>query len=234
MARTVSRGDIKLQAKNLADRSEDDVTSGFVTDAILNRWFNTSLGIWHGMVAKAEPERFEAASPQLITGTGAESYALPADHLWTIGVDFRLTSTCDVPLEQILVQERSAFDRAPVDQACAFRIKGNTLVLLPPPSSGTYVHHYVTTAPVTTADADVIDCVNGWERWLVLDLARQILRKEESDTSDIMMERGEIKAEIEAAAQQRSLMPSRIADTRLRKWGPGHARRGDPDFWFGR
>lgn len=193
---------------------------------------NASLGAWHGFIAKAVPERYEAE--QIITADGSTSYPLPADHYQTIGVDYQLTSNCRVALKRLMVQERNAYSTDQNVQAEGYRLKGTTLVLLPPPSSGTYYHVYVTAAPVLTQPSDSIDAVNGWEEWIVYDVAIKMLLKEESDASALIAERNKIQAEMEAAAAEREAgQPSRVVDTRTGRWG-GTGHKGDPDFWAGR
>ena len=231
MARTFTRADIRNQVRELigmelGDASDPD--NDFIDDTELNRKINASLAVWHGKVAKAVPERYEAE--QTITANGATSYALPADFLWDIGVDFELTENCRVGLRRIMVQERNLFDASINAQAEGYRIKGATTVLLPTPDSGTYYLVYVTCAPTLSSDATTVDGVNGWEKWIVYDVALDCRIKEESDISGILAAKAAIEKEMADAAAERSAgQPSRVVDTRTGRWD-----RQDPDFWAGR
>ena len=231
MARTFTRADIRNRAREqagmeLGDAGDPD--TDFIDDTELNRMVNASLAIWHGKVAKAVPERFEAE--QTITANGATSYALPADYLWTIGVDYQYQANCRLGLKRAMQQERNAFDGAVFSQAEAYRVKGSTVVLLPTPDSGTYYHVYVTCAPTLTSDATTVDGVNGWEDWIVYDVAIRMKAKEESDITGLMALRDAIEEEMKSAAAEREAgQPSRVVDTRTKR-GTGR----DPDFWIGR
>lgn len=231
MARTFNRADIRnlvreLIGMELGDAADPD--NDFIDDTELNRKINAALRIWHGKVAKAVPERYEAE--QVITANGASSYALPSDHLWTIGVDYELTSNCRIGLRRVMVQERNSFDSSVTAQAEGYRVKGSTLVLLPPPDSGTYYHVYVTAAPILTDDVTTVDGVNGWEMWIVYHVALDCRIKEESDITGILEQKRAIEAEMDSAAAEREAgQPSRVVDTRT-----GRGGERDPDFWAGR
>jgi hypothetical protein len=231
LARTFTRADIRNKARELADQEIADALdpdADYIDDTELNRMVNASLAVWHGLVAKAVPERYEAE--QTITANGATSYALPSDHYQTIGVDYQLTSNWRQSLKRVQIQERNYFDSTPSSQAEGYRLKGSALVLLPPPSSGTYIHVYVTCAPTLSSDVTTVDGVNGWEEWIVYDVAIKMAMKQGDAVDALLAERNRIQAEIEAAAAEReAVQPTRVVDTRTHRW-----EQGDPDFWFGR
>lgn len=230
MARSVDLQTLRRRARELANRENDDTTDGFVDNTEIDGYINASLGAWHGFVAKAVPERYE--KEQTIVADGSSSYALPSDHYQTIGVDYEFTSNCRMGLRRLMVQERNAYDTSVNSQAEGYRLKGTTLVLYPIPDSGTYYHVYITAAPTLVNTTDSFDGVNGWEEWIVYDVAIKILLKEGSleEANLLIAERNKIQAEMEAAASEReAAQPSRVVDTRT-----GGGRRFDPDFWAGR
>jgi hypothetical protein len=215
MARSVAASAIISRARELADQETSTPSTAFVDDTEALAWLNNSVGIWHGMLVKAVPERFETS--ENLTITGAASYALPATHYLTLGVDYQLGSTSWYPLNRIQYQERTRFETTG-DIAEGYYLRGATLVLLPAPSSGTYRHSYITAAPVLLAATEV-DGANGWESWLVYDLAIKMMSKEESDPSALLAKQAEIKAEMDAAAADREAStPMRIVDTRLNRY----------------
>lgn len=232
MARSITLATIKRRARELADEETPSATNSRVDDTELLGMINASLGIWHGEIAKAVPERYEAEAT--ITANGSlTGYDLPADYYQTIGVDYQLTSNTRAGLKRLMVAERNAYETSTAAEAEAYRIKGNKVYLYPPPTSGTYYHVYVTAAPVLASDSDTIDGVNGWEEWVVYDVAIKMMLKEESDATQLIIERDKIWAKIEAAAAEReAVQSSRVVDTRCGRWTT--AGRGDPDFWSGR
>lgn len=216
MARSVTWASLKSQARALADEQTNTPTTAFVTDAVLLGFGNGSIGRWHSMLVKAVPERFEASSPHTPTITGATSYALPSDHYLTLGVR-RVDGTTETELPRIQYQERTKYSTA-AGPAEAYYLKAATLALVPPPASGTYKHHYITAASVMAADGDTLDGVNGWERWIVYDMAIQMVLKAEGDPTALLAERQKIEDEIKGAGSDRDVTnPRRIVDTRLRR-----------------
>lgn len=218
MARSITAAVMMRQARELADQepSPAAATAARVDRTECLGMLNASIGIWHGLLVKAIPERFEVSVN--VSATGASSYALPDAHLMTLGVDFEFTSNSFWPLKRVQFQERTRYDLT-ADVAEGYYLKAATLVLVPSPPSGTYRHSYVACATPLVDDGDAVDGVNGWEMWPVYDLAVKMMIKEESDPSALIIERDKIKAEIEAAAADRdAATPMRVVDTRLKRY----------------
>lgn len=215
MARSVLASAIITRARELADQETSTPTTAFVDDTEALAQLNASFGIWHGMLVKAVPERYETS--ETITATGASSYNLPSDHFLTLAVDYQLSSSSWMPLSRILPQERTRFDTTG-DIAEGYYLRGATIVLLPAPASGSYRHSYITCAP-TLLSSTAVDGANGWESWLIYDLAIKMLTKEESDPAALLAKQAEIKMEMEAAASDReAATPMRVVDTRLGRY----------------
>lgn len=203
------------RARELADQETSTPSTAFVDDTEALAQLNASVGIWHGMLVKAVPERFETS--ETITANGASSYNLPATHLLTLGVDYALSASSWYPLKRIQYQERTRYETTG-DIAEGYYLRGATIVLVPAPTSGSYRHSYITCAPVLVA-GDSVDGVNGWEMWPVYDLAIKMMSKEESDPSALLAKQNEIKLEMEAAAADReAATPMRVVDTRLNRY----------------
>jgi hypothetical protein len=218
MARDVTASAMISRARELADMVTATPTTAFVTDVEALAQLNMLLGLWHGLLVKAVPERFEER--ETITANGAESYNLPWDHYLTLGVDYQIAPGVWWPLERIQYQDRTRFQTTTGGAAEGYYLKAATLVLAPAPSGGTYRHTYVKTAPVLLS-AGSIDGVNGWEAWLVYGLAAFMVQKEESQaTADALLgQQARVQAEIEAAATDReAATPMRIVDTRLKRY----------------
>ncbi len=227
MAHTVTLISLRAQAREQADMAN----SSFWSDTRLDEAINRSLRTWWSMVARAEPERYRATGS--ITATGAASYALPSDHLWTMAVEYQASSTDFLDIPRLQFHERNRFNAGSTSAiAAGYRLVGQTIELKPSPTTGTYRHLYVTTAPVlgdgTGGTVTSFDAVNGWEDWIVFDVAGKMLIKEDSDASQCAISRDALKKEIMAAAWDRELAnPRTVQDTRTRKY----RRSYDPDFW---
>jgi hypothetical protein len=215
MARDVTVTVLLRQARELADEETATPTVAFIDDTEALGMLNSSHGIWHGLLVKAVPERFETS--ETITGNGSAAYNLPARHLLTLAVDYQYSTNSFWPLTRIQPQDRTKYETTG-DPAEGYYLKAATLVLLPNPSSGTYRHTYIQNAATLTAN-DSVDGVNGWEQWLVYDVAIRMMIKGKHDPSALIIERDKLKAEIEASAADRDAgTPMRVVDTRLRRY----------------
>jgi hypothetical protein len=225
MASTVLYSTLKRQAREMADAETSAPDEAHVDDTELLDRFNASLKIWHGKVVKAWPELYEAA-PQVITADGSTGYALPSDYFATLGVDYKFDDDAYIALDRLMPAERNKYPGTGL--AVAYRIKGSELALFPRPLDGEYRHLYVKT-PTLFVDngSSSVDGVNGWEQWMVLDVAIYMLNKAKIDSSEEQKERARIEREMEIASADRDLVtPMRVVDTRTQK-----GRVSDPDFW---
>ena len=68
-------------------------------------------------------------------------------------------------------------------------------------------------------DNQIVDGVSGWEEYIIVDAARKILLKEESDTSFLLAEKQALLTRIESAAENRNASdPERVSDSRMRNF----------------
>ncbi len=198
-------------------------SNAFVDDTELEGMINASFGLWYQKVASACPERFEKDPPQSITADGSLSYTLPSDYGYTLAVEYQAQSGVYVDLPRISFRDRNKYSNASTSgPAIGYRLGNGVLALLPAPLSGAYRHWYVPTAPVlgdgTGGTVTSFDGVNGWEEWIVYDVAIKMLVKEESDASQLILERAKIEKEVNAAISDRDLMnPRAVVDTRSAK-----------------
>lgn len=141
-------------------------------------------GHLHSIVAKAGYRYFEDVAT--ITATGATSYPLPADFDYSIGIDrvVEVSSGLTAQLSELMVQERNHYS-SNVGDACAYSIVGQTVVLFPRPTTGTYTLLYVPQAPdlSTLGDSALVDLVTAdGEAFLIWGVAVTLLGRVESST----------------------------------------------------
>ncbi len=226
MASTVLYSELKRQAREAADSETDAPEEANVDDVELLGYFNASLKIWHGKVTKAQPDLYEGE--QTITADGSTGYDLPADFYATLGVDYKYDTDSYIPLDRLMLPERNKYPGT--GMAVAYRTKGSQMVLYPRPTTGDgeYRHLYVKT-PTLFVDngSSSVNGVNGWEQWMVWDVAVRMLAKAQLDSSVQRAERKRIEDEMDVAAADRDQAnPMRVVDTRTKK-----GAIGDPDFW---
>lgn len=133
-----------------------------------------------------------------VTADGSASYALPNDHMSTVGVDRVLVSS-RYELVEVMAQERNITSGLTSGDACFYALVGANLKLFPPPSSGTYEHVYVAQpADLSSgADDDEIDVVvPSGEAFVVWHVVVNAKTKEESDVGGSLAERERARTQV--------------------------------------
>jgi hypothetical protein len=218
MARTFTL----LQLRTKARERSDMVNSSFVTDSELNGYISASYTELYDLLVQSGLIYFTPTT-QTITGTGAETYALPGGYYGTIRVD-RQSGSDYFPLTEYMITERHSFENSSGD-ATVYSPQGSNISLLPAPSGGTYRHIYIPAPADLTSDSDTVDGVSGWEEFIIVDTAKKMLQKEESSTATIERDLERIRARIEEMVQNRAWStPRRVVDVRGAASGPG-------DWW---
>ena len=220
----------------------DMVNSQFLTDAEFTANINASYQELYGLlVQKFGADYFVAGTPDnwyQFTTTTANSYALPdgtatyklSDAATTapaffklIGVDLLLGAQPQgwVTLRPFTMADRNRF-AIPNMQTfwgyanLRYRLNGNRIWIVPLPSSGQVIRiWYVPQLTLLSAGSDVINGVNGWEEYIIIDAAIKALQKEESDCSVLMAQKAAIIQRLEAEAENRDVgSPAVVGDTR--------------------
>lgn len=208
----------------------DTEESEFVTDAEITQLINTSYKELYGLLVRASLHRAEEV--ETVATNGAASYALPADFFSLIGV-YRTYDQDKVPLDRFPDKFRPG---ARTGDATMYRVVGNDLVLYPKPSSGSYDVVYIPLPTELEVAADELDGVLGWEEFVVLDCAINVLEKEGSNTTTLERKRDMILRRISDEAQlveftQTPKIQDVNADWRRPRDPADFTYRGDDD-WF--
>jgi hypothetical protein len=162
------------------------------------------------LVAETGMRYFETEAT--VTATGATSYALPADHLATLGIEFvRDAAGTRRPLQEVMIQERAAVVGR-TGEAYAYAIIGQNVELYPVPGSGSYKHIYIPQPPDISGaiDATSVDVVTpDGEAFLIWGVAVKALSKGEADVRVAMAEREAARERLRTWAQLRSFVQPR-------------------------
>lgn len=190
MPRELSMSTIRTRCKQLADLEN----SSHVADAVWNWFISQKYGEAYGVVCDAGSRYFETT--ETITATGAASYAEPADHRSTVGMD-RLSGTKRLPVYELMVAERNIYVGSTGDAQYFTHVNG-LIYLHPNPSSGTYYYLYVPQSPdlSSAADGTLVDlCDESGEAMVVWGVVAMALAKGEADARMALAQ--------EAAAKER-------------------------------
>jgi len=203
MPRTFTLAQLRSRAAERADMTVS--STSFVTTSELNGYLSASYARLYNMLADAEPERFvTTAVVNAVTGTA--TYAVPADHYRTMGVDYRVNATDWTSLYRLNLRERNRYAAGTGGRAFAYLLSGGNLVLYPAPTTGqTYRHLYLPTPADLTGqvDAYTVDGISGFEEFLVLDAAIKMLHKQNVNASHLIAERQYLIDEIREMATDR-------------------------------
>jgi hypothetical protein len=180
--------EIKRQALNRSDNRY----SSFIQDDELTDYVNSSAQeLYDLMVASFEDyyfqELFTTLAPQQDTIT------LPTNFYKLRGIDEVINAQFRVTVKPYMWLERNTY---------IYPVGGRNLAL-----------YWIPKMPVLVNDNDTFDGMNGFEQYIVTDVARKILMKEESDVQAFLLEKEEIKNRIKGMAANRNAGDSdRIQD----------------------
>lgn len=214
MARTRTLAEMRTEAQQRANMEN----STFIATTEWNRMINESISdLWDLLLDTTGQEYYERQDDQdLIPGT--DYYLLPATFYRLLGVSV----TCDgdtYPLRPFNHDERHN-ENMPLRYRLTGDVSDSTgaytpvLYLRPMPTvSGTLSVFYVPHAPVLNADTDVWDGFNGWEEYVIVDVAIKALEKEESDTTALQHRLARLTKRIQGLAPSRDQsFPERVRD----------------------
>jgi hypothetical protein len=229
-----------LELRTRAQQRADRVNSNFVTTAEWNAYLNASARELYDLLITSYEDYFVA--PRLsITTDGTASFDLPTGQNYSsapalyklYGVDLGVSAAQDawITLKKFdfIARNRYVFPQqgstALGVNNLQYRVLGSKIQFIPTPSAGQTIGlWYFPRLTTLMRDYDILDGISGWEEYVVVDAAIKALRKEESDTQELMSEKMGLKQRIEEAAQGRDAgQPDTISDVRGSGpfWNPG-------------
>lgn len=178
MARTATLLELRTRAYRRAGNEAE--TSRYPGSEVTIDVNESIADLYDRLVRAWGSTRFEAEQVISVT-SGTSLYALAASFLQLLSVTvYNGASTW--PLDLFMRGERAALTSQSVphgDRPLAYRIVGENIELLPTPrASFTLTLRYVPAATELVLDADTFDGVNGWEEWVVVDVARKMATKD--------------------------------------------------------
>lgn len=219
MARTVTLGEIRTQAKRRADMEHTE----FVTNEGWNEFINQSYAKLYDIIISSYEDYYLKDPLDVTIAPGSSTIDLPTDFYKLKGLDYQdgLSSVSEnnwIDVRKFNFKQRNRTNNLnrivgnnPFRQ---YRILGDKIHILPKENApGNYRIWY--NPPITTLvnDTDEIDGVNGWEEFIIVDAAIKALAKEESSTTELQKELGDLMTRIKASAETRDISePNVITD----------------------
>jgi hypothetical protein len=221
MANPATLATIRTRCRQRADK----VNSTFVTDAELNELINQALSELHGILVTHFQDYVLTTSSLTITA-GVEYTALPTTFFKSLAI-FKLEGTQRYRLERFNIDDLAPFSEAlwlssNTGSISSYRIAGDRVYWYPKPVATTTAEIWFVPQIVRlSADGDVVgvQLVDGWEEFVVNDVALKIRLKEDGDAQPHMIMKQEFikRLEIEAANRDAG-RPFTVVDTN-KDWG---------------
>jgi len=192
----------------------DIVGSSFVSDATLIDWINEGHQKLHGMLVEAFGEEYMYDLASFTTVAGQIDFAVPCCFYKLYGVDLEINGKIRA-LKPFSRAERNTYRNIDGSGVVPmYSLSGGNLKLYPVQPDGLVGEIiYAPEATLLSLTTDQIKYPNGWERFIVLDAAIQVLLKEESSATALIAEREAVRQEIERAKELRDLAsPKRVTD----------------------
>jgi len=205
---TFTESDLRTRARRRADMEN----SSFVSDAEIQDYLNSSISELHDFMVKSFEDYFvseQAYSVPIATG-GAN---LPDDFYKALGVDYNsggITSS----LKAYSFSERNVYNTpyAVIDRLAEpmYKVEGNKIKLIPNNSqSGSITLYYVPQATqFSSTVTEIENVIPGFEEYVVVATAIRMLMKEEADTKQLELEKGQLASRIIRAISPRDVSGS--------------------------
>lgn len=232
---------IRLKAKQRADR----VNSDFVTDPEWDSYINQSMfELYDILVTEFEDYYICPIPPQFTVDGSSILYPLPNGSISftnglnqslptfvappfykLLGVDLALNNATNgyVTINKYNFANRNQFVYPNTASTIygvfnlQYRVMGSNLMFIPAPSAGQQIRlWYIPRLRELLLDTDITDTgISGWIEYVIVKAAYYALTKEESDTSNLVLQLQSLTERITTSAANRDAgQPDRITDSR--------------------
>lgn len=229
-------GNIILEAQQRCNKENSPF---YTAQELMSMCSQSRKELYDILVQKFGDDYYVAAPYQIPTVSGQQLYALPADLYKLLGVDIALNPNDPsswVTLREFNFVQRNRFN-FPNQYTMygvtnlRYRLSGSNIELVPLCAGGQTMQLWYAPRPSQLINVtDIVDCVSGWEEYIVIDMCIKMLTKEESDVSVYMAQKQMLLKRIEEAAENRNIgEPQTVSDSRSRNfaWGePGDGGYG--------
>lgn len=209
----ITLAQLRTAARNEADQSN----SSFVSDAELDVYINGSVAELYDLFVNSYQD-YNIDSVTFTLSGSQDGYALPASIFKPRGVDYNYggnwTTLHDFTFEQRNQSSRAAW----YGVERRYRLIGNQIKFTPADqASGTYRLWFIPTAPylVDTSDTLILEDMNKYSEYIVVDVAMKMMSKEESDVSVLLLRKQGLQTRIEKMLSGRDAgAPERVTDVK--------------------
>lgn len=212
MARTVTLSSLESQVRQRSDT--ESLTDRF-PQAEVWEYINQSWAELYNKIVQTGQEYYLSSS-SFTTTAGTTDYAVPSDFYLDKGCDTTINGQVFV-LDRWLWEERGHYDlmtRWSPGMPWSYLVVGSNVSLRPAPAAVYTVVLWYYPAPTRmTASGHTIDCLAGFEEYIVCDAAAKILVKDDRDPSAVLTQKAAAEQVIDMMISNRSRsQPNRVLD----------------------
>ncbi len=226
----ITLAEIKQQVRDRTDQNNSE----FIEDAELGRYINQSYKELYDLLVATFEDYYMKSPLEFTVADNENTYDLPEDFYKLRGLDAALSGGPQSEWQTVYpfnFGERNRNDRN-INRTIygiitvSYRVIGDRLEILPSNrASGDYRLWYTPRATDLVADTDVMDGVNGWEEYVIVDACIKVMQKEESDARMFMVQKEQLKTRIESMAMDRDSGSSeKITDVNTYRYYPYNYR----------
>jgi hypothetical protein len=215
MARTVTLLSLRNQCRQVANMEG----SQFISDSELTQYINNSAAELYDLIVESWQDYYlKSTTFPVLNGT--DTYALPTDFYKLRGVDLLLDAAGNaITLRPFQFAERNAYAFTPGYNMFGvaqyrYQLQGNNIRFVPVPQTNSNVKlWYIPAQAPMVADIDTLDGIDGWEEYIIVDVAAKMIDKEEGDITSLIMRKNALIQRINDSAPNRDAgEPARISD----------------------
>ena len=222
---------MRLECQQRTDR----VSSDNISTQEWNSMLSQSYKEFYDIIIQKFGDDYYIAAPQsyLTTGqvdpiTKAQTFPLPADFYKLMRAEVALNPNDPnswVTLRQFQAIQANLWNYPNVYTFYGitnlrYRLWGNNLQIVPICSAGQTIRIWYSPRPNQLVnDTDVIDCISGFEEYIVVDTCIKALAKTEEDVQIFYAQKQALLKRIEEAAENRNVgEPQQVSDSRTRNF----------------
>lgn len=206
---------ITLAELQQLSRSRADMEkSQFIKDDELTSYINHSIAELHDILVQSYGSEYNMKVVTFSLATNVESYPLstvaPANDFYKLyGVDAQIDNTDWYSLTPFNFNERNKFSAGDIggDLGPAnirYRLSGNNIIFAPTPDRNILCRMwYIPVAAKLVLPTDVLDSLNAYDEYIIVDVAIKMLQKAELDVSVLLNQKAALKQRIEDSSQNR-------------------------------
>lgn len=224
----MSLGELRLSAQQRADR----VNSNFVTLTEWNSYINQAYYELYDLLITCYEDYYVAPRLTFSTNGTSNQFDLPNGQNYSaapalyklygvdLGTDNAPNARYTLSKFDFIARNSYVFPQITTSLLGVFNMKyrlvGNKIMFIPVPSGNQTIGlWYFPRLTTLLKDTDVMDGISGWTEYVIVRAAYLALTKEESDTSNLVMQLSALKARIEESAVNRDAgAPDTISDAR--------------------